>query len=94
MTFALIEPLDDVNDTGDLAAHHAELASAVALRIQLGAADQAEHGPQWRDENGEVICVDCEMRINPLRLSAMPQATRCVYCQSRHDGTAIDRSAV
>lgn len=39
-----------------------------------------------RQRNGTYgICIDCGRHINIERLRAMPAATRCIDCQSRHE---------
>jgi len=34
---------------------------------------------------GSAECTDCGEPINQARIMAMPQATRCVECQERHE---------
>jgi DnaK suppressor protein len=34
------------------------------------------------------VCVECEERIGPKRLKALPFATRCVECQARSERLA------
>lgn len=93
MTFALIEPIEDAADIYDRAAHQSDMSNAIALRIQQEAAAQADQGEQLFDDNGVVLCLDCEEPINPLRLAALPRAKRCTWCQSKLEGTAISPEA-
>ncbi len=59
-------------------------AAAAALeRIHDADAAQAEHAAQRRSEGGYGICEDCGGEIEPERLRFLPDATRCVGCQSR-----------
>jgi DnaK suppressor protein len=44
----------------------------------IGRIDAGEYG----------ICQDCEEAISPQRLSAVPQARRCVHCQERLERAA------
>lgn len=93
MTFSLIAAIDEATDVYDRAAHQPDLSNAVALRQQQDQAATADLGEQLVDDNGVVICADCEEPINPLRLAAKPQAKRCVWCQSKLDGTPISLEA-
>jgi len=36
---------------------------------------------QRRNDSGDIICIDCEQRIEPERLAVRPQAVRCVTCK-------------
>jgi len=36
---------------------------------------------QRRNKRGEIICIDCEQRIEPERLAVRPEAVRCVSCK-------------
>lgn len=35
--------------------------------------------------DGQRHCLDCDERLEPARLSANPQAVRCVDCQRLHE---------
>ncbi len=35
------------------------------------------------------VCVDCGRNIPKARLSAIPEAARCLECQSARDGTLV-----
>jgi DnaK suppressor protein len=43
---------------------------------------QAEHARELFARGGFGICEDCSRQIAPERLEALPDATRCVRCQS------------
>ena len=53
----------------------AESARLRGARHALGRIQQGTYG----------ICVDCEERISPARLAALPWADRCIGCQSAVD---------
>ncbi len=38
-----------------------------------------------RTQDGARVCLDCDEKIEPPRLAANPQATRCTQCQQRHE---------
>lgn len=44
-----------------------------------------ESAKQTRDEQGRVICEDCETIIHPARLEALPHAVLCVECQQTEE---------
>ncbi len=46
---------------------------------------QAEHARARIAEGGYGVCEDCSGKIAPERLEALPDATRCVNCQSAWD---------
>jgi DnaK suppressor protein len=46
---------------------------------------QAEHARARIAEGGYGVCEDCSAKIAPERLEAIPDATRCVGCQSTWD---------
>jgi DnaK suppressor protein len=46
---------------------------------------QAEHARARLAEGGYGVCEDCSQKIAPERLQALPDATRCVRCQSAWD---------
>jgi DnaK suppressor protein len=43
---------------------------------------QAEHARDRQAQGGYGICEDCGREIGEERLSALPDATRCVSCQA------------
>jgi phage/conjugal plasmid C-4 type zinc finger TraR family protein len=47
--------------------------------------EQADHAAKVRATGGYGVCEDCGTRIAPERLEAIPNATRCVTCQSAWD---------
>jgi len=80
------DKFNGVSDDGDIA--------DVACRDSMQAAKFSRHLSQLRaieeallriDEGTFGICEDCEERISPGRLNAMPFALRCVECQERHE---------
>jgi DnaK suppressor protein len=40
------------------------------------------------------ICIDCEHRISPKRLEAVPWALRCIRCQEAADANGEERADV
>lgn len=75
-----------VSDDGDIA--------DVACRDSMQAAKFSRHLTQLRsieeallriDEGTFGICEDCEDKISPGRLNAIPFALRCVECQERRE---------
>lgn len=59
-------------------------AAAEALeRIQEEDAAQAKHAAARRAAGQQGVCEDCGGSIEPERLRFLPDATRCVGCQSR-----------
>ena len=75
-----------MSDDGDIA--------EVACRDSLQAAKFNRHLTQLRaieeallriDEGTFGICEDCEEKISPGRLNAMPFALRCVECQESYE---------
>lgn len=43
---------------------------------------QAERARERMARGGYGICEDCSQPIGPERLEALPEATRCIRCQS------------
>jgi RNA polymerase-binding transcription factor DksA len=43
---------------------------------------QAEHARELSARGRHGICEDCSRQIAPERLEALPDATRCIRCQS------------
>lgn len=89
MTFALIPPIEEAHDLGDMAVYHAELERTVAIEKTRAAV--RECGEQLIDDNGVVLCADCETPISLARLAVLPRARLCVFCQSKADGTSVSR---
>lgn len=54
-------------------------------RILEQDAAQAEHARERLERGAYGVCEDCGQRIAPERLEALPDATRCVTCQSAWD---------
>ena len=42
---------------------------------------QNNYEPEQYNHDGEVICIDCDLPIQPKRLRAKPNAARCIDCQ-------------
>jgi RNA polymerase-binding transcription factor DksA len=47
----------------------------------------AEHARERFQHGGYGVCEDCSRQIAPERLQALPDATRCVRCQSAWEQT-------
>ena len=47
--------------------------------------EQAEHSAQRRAQGQAGVCEDCGGPIGAERMEALPDATRCVGCQSSWD---------
>ncbi len=54
-------------------------------QAKIAQASRALRGP------GTMQCEDCEIDICRERRIAMPSATRCIGCQTRHEREAGDR---
>jgi DnaK suppressor protein len=54
-------------------------------RILEQDAAQAEHARERLAEGTYGVCEDCSQKIAPERLEALPEATRCIACQSAWD---------
>jgi len=65
-----------VSDVADCA----QGRNAHYLSVALDAA-KAPPEPAQNVINGEILCIDCDAPIEPLRLKAKPNAARCVECQ-------------
>jgi len=63
----------------DIAFQQTEIEREDALRRILN--KELEEEPVFNDA-GDRICFDCEAPIPPKRMELMPQAVRCVECQS------------
>lgn len=46
---------------------------------------QVEHALHKFDKDTYGLCDDCGQSIDPARLEALPQATRCVNCKALHE---------
>jgi len=56
-------------------------------RILVEDAEHAEHARELFSRGGYGICEDCSRKIAPERLEALPDATRCISCQSSWEQT-------
>ncbi len=61
------------------------VTSETIHRILDQDAAQAEHARERLASGGYGTCEDCSQQIAPERLQALPDATRCVSCQSAWD---------
>lgn len=57
-------------------------ADAALERVREAEAVQARHAAQRRAQGQAGTCEDCGGPIEPERLEFLPDATRCVGCQS------------
>jgi phage/conjugal plasmid C-4 type zinc finger TraR family protein len=69
-------------DECDVAAELQQMDREGGLRVALRAARRKEKA---LIVDGERCCLDCEAPIDPDRLSANPDAVRCVGCQQRNE---------
>lgn len=60
----------------------AQAAAAVVERVLAEDAARAEHAAERRAQGQVGICEDCRGPIEPERLEFLPDATRCVGCQT------------
>jgi DnaK suppressor protein len=64
----------------DLATHHS------IERLLEQDREQAEHARELQAKGAYGVCEDCGSKIAPERLEALPEATRCIRCQSTWEG--------
>jgi DnaK suppressor protein len=70
----------------DFAQDRGELATVDAVRQVAAAKERQKERAERRRRDGEQgVCEDCGSAIPPARLERLPDATRCVACQSRVD---------
>jgi len=64
-------------------AHAMEQEDTATRGVEIVARElgQVERALQRCDEGRYGVCVDCDGRIAPVRLRALPEATRCLRCQ-------------
>jgi DnaK suppressor protein len=67
--------MDQVDNANEVAQQRNEIAVMAARRKPI-------LPPQEKDAAGCVICLDCGEQIAPARLQAVPNAVRCVECES------------
>jgi RNA polymerase-binding transcription factor DksA len=78
----VVGALDDVDRASSVQGRDAaNLLAEVLSGNQL----QIEHALQRMTEGGYGLCEDCHGPIPRERLSARPEATRCIECQRRHE---------
>lgn len=81
------------NHPADLGTELFERSKDIALRDNLRLRlKQVEHAQQRVREGTYGRCEGCGRLIDPARLAAQPEATRCLDCQKERD--AIERNAV
>ena len=72
--------------SADVTSELSEKAAADLLdRVREEEAARARHAAERRASGGYGICEDCGGAIGAERLEFVPDATRCVSCQSAHD---------
>ena len=69
-------------DECDVAAELQQQDREGALRVALREAHRKESALII---DGERCCLDCDEPIEPERLSANPDAVRCVFCQKKNE---------
>lgn len=57
-------------------------ADEAIKRIQSAAESQARHAAELRETGGFGLCESCGRAIGAERLAAVPDATRCIACQT------------
>ena len=65
----------------------AQAAAAAVERIHAADAAQATRAAERRAAGAYGVCEDCGEAIGRDRLEFLPDSTRCVRCQSKHDGS-------
>ena len=60
-------------------------AANLLTEVLSGSQLQIEHAMQLMTEGWYGVCEDCRRPISRERLTARPEATRCVECQGRHE---------
>lgn len=60
-------------------------AATMLAEVLSGNQVQIDRAMRRITEGRYGTCEDCERAISPERLSAWPEATRCVDCQRRHE---------
>jgi DnaK suppressor protein len=80
------DPMDELQLASERDVAIRNLGSESFLLRQVRAAQQ-------RIRDGSFgICMDCEHRISPKRLEAVPWALRCIRCQEAADGNGEKRA--
>lgn len=75
--------------SADATQEMSERAAADLLqRVREEGAAQARRAAQRREQGRQGTCEDCGRRIEAQRLRFLPDATRCVGCQSLRDRAA------
>ena len=69
----------DADSTQEMSGREAD---EVVKRLQSAGAEQARHAAEVRAHGGYGVCESCGGPIGDDRLAAVPEATRCVRCQS------------
>jgi DnaK suppressor protein len=66
----------------------AEETDEAIRRVRAVAEEQARHAADLRDRGSYGSCEECGRPIGEDRLAAVPEATRCLSCQSRWEAGA------
>ncbi len=65
-----------MTDVVDRAKEVEALQRESAIKIARGVSE-----PEQEIINGRVVCIDCDVPIQAARLTAKPNAARCIHCQ-------------
>lgn len=82
---------DQKDAAGEIALREVDSAQMERDREELLKVVAAEHR---LDDGSYGVCFDCGEMIEPARLRAVPEAERCVGCQSQHEPAGEDGFAV
>lgn len=79
---AVLGALDDLERASSVQGRD---AANLLAEVLSGSQFQIEHALQRMTEGGYGICEDCHRPIPAERLTARPEATRCIECQRRYE---------
>lgn len=57
-------------------------ADEAIQRVRAANEQQAQHAGELRDQGSYGVCESCGRPIGEERLAAVPEATRCISCQT------------
>jgi DnaK suppressor protein len=57
-------------------------ADEAIKRVRSASESQAQHAEELRSHGAYGVCESCGRQIGEERLSAVPEATRCITCQA------------
>lgn len=63
----------------------AEISIEQSLQRSIDAVVKQPHEEQSISDDGDVLCTECWIVIPPMRLEAVPHATRCIHCQDLNE---------